>query len=630
MISDTEHTNRALRLQVLNLTNENTSLRGRLDGCVSADKYNAVLAELEAVRTENAVLRSENNEFRDESVRLNKEVAIKDARIKELEEANGKLESEKKEAADLLNVLKRENLDKKSVIELLKAAHFGRSSEQSAFINGLMEEDNVDVSTYQGMLACVAALTKEAEISDGQPLDSGTEQKKSSATGKAKRKKKQRPSRKGCKLNGVQAKVEGDPLPPDLSEFLKNVKVTLCRSKKDSWIVRLLYFTRPRAFIREFMIARCYVAGEGILNSKYPKDMIIDGCSLTPGFVRLYLTLKVQYNLSEQNILKMLESMKCRVPQSTLNRWMQRVEAFILKSLMDAMLEEIHSSPFTHNDETRIVVRSVDENGEAHYHVEYIHSALAPSRKLFLMVYHEGSRDHTVIEDTIFRRLEDLAITADRCSIYPIIQKKSKTYYLIRGACWAHARRYILHAFVSDSRLLPILKCIQALFLIERYCREHGIVSEARLKFRQKHSEPIVNQIMDALAAIRAAGTEYGELVQRAVNYILEDEDAFRAFLRNGLIELDNNAIERLFRHLAMGRRNWMHTGSHNAASNLSFMYSLYESCLLNGIDFGLYIETILQRLISGDTDYRSMLPNHIVLPEVSDEEVDETMAMPA
>lgn len=54
---------------------------------------------------------------------------------------------------------------------------------------------------------------------------------------------------------------------------------------------------------------------------------------------------------------------------------------------------------------------------------------------------------------------------------------------------------------------------------------------------------------------------------------------------------MHNIAIERCFRHIAIGRRNWLHTGSHRAAQNIAFMFGLYESCKLNNVDFGHYIE---------------------------------------
>ena len=58
-----------------------------------------------------------------------------------------------------------------------------------------------------------------------------------------------------------------------------------------------------------------------------------------------------------------------------------------------------------------------------------------------------------------------------------------------------------------------------------------------------------------------------------------------------------------------MGRRNRGKAGSHGAAENLAFMYSLYESCKMNNLSFGRYIENILIRMKDGDKDNRAMLP---------------------
>ena len=52
-----------------------------------------------------------------------------------------------------------------------------------------------------------------------------------------------------------------------------------------------------------------------------------------------------------------------------------------------------------------------------------------------------------------------------------------------------------------------------------------------------------------------------------------------------------------------------VHIGSHEAAQNLAFMYSLYQSCKMNDLNFGLYIEDILTRIMNGDEDYLAMLP---------------------
>ena len=60
-------------------------------------------------------------------------------------------------------------------------------------------------------------------------------------------------------------------------------------------------------------------------------------------------------------------------------------------------------------------------------------------------------------------------------------------------------------------------------------------------------------------------------------------------------VEIPNIAIERCFRHIAMGRRNWGKAGSHEAAENLAFMYSLYESWLSNCRVQLIFCKTIIK-----------------------------------
>ena len=65
---------------------------------------------------------------------------------------------------------------------------------------------------------------------------------------------------------------------------------------------------------------------------------------------------------------------------------------------------------------------------------------------------------------------------------------------------------------------------------------------------------------------------------------------------------------------------NWLHIGSYMAAQNVAFMYSLYESCRLNNINFGKYLNDILTRMMKGDTNYMTMLPCNYVAQEHEDE----------
>ena len=199
-------------------------------------------------------------------------------------------------------------------------------------------------------------------------------------------------------------------------------------------------------------------------------------------------------------------------------------------------------------------------------------------------------------------------ITADRAVLYETIEKDLEEMGLVRTACWFHARHRFVDAYISDHRVRVIILMMNYLFQIERESKIRKHTAKQRRRFRLKYSASIVGKLMKLLKKIKL-DSSYGAMVQRAVNYVLDDEKAFKVFLQDGRVEMHNNAVERMFRHLAMGRRNWMHTGSHLGAENIAFMFSLFESCKLNDINFGDYIEDILTRQMEGEQDFMSLIP---------------------
>ena len=199
-------------------------------------------------------------------------------------------------------------------------------------------------------------------------------------------------------------------------------------------------------------------------------------------------------------------------------------------------------------------------------------------------------------------------ITADRAVLYETIEKDLEEMGLVRTACWFHARHRFVDAYISDHRVRVIILMMNYLFQIERESKIRKHTAKQRRRFRLKYSASIVGKLMKLLKKIKL-DSSYGAMVQRAVNYVLDDEKAFKVFLQDGRVEMHNNAVERMFRHLAMGRRNWMHTGSHLGAENIAFMFSLFESCKLNDINFGDYIEDILTRLMEREQDFMSLIP---------------------
>ena len=59
----------------------------------------------------------------------------------------------------------------------------------------------------------------------------------------------------------------------------------------------------------------------------------------------------------------------------------------------------------------------------------------------------------------------------------------------------------------------------------------------------------------------------------------------------------DNNSIEREMRPVALGRKNYMFAGSHDAAQRGAMIYSLFATCRLHKINPYNWLKDVLIRM---------------------------------
>ncbi|HLN46193.1 MAG TPA: transposase domain-containing protein, partial [Candidatus Sulfotelmatobacter sp.] len=57
------------------------------------------------------------------------------------------------------------------------------------------------------------------------------------------------------------------------------------------------------------------------------------------------------------------------------------------------------------------------------------------------------------------------------------------------------------------------------------------------------------------------------------------------------------NPVERSIRPVAVGRKNFLFCGSHEAAQRSAMLYSLMGTCKLHGINPFLYLKDVLTRI---------------------------------
>lgn len=587
------------------------------------------LANLERDNALKKAAEAENERKKSAAEAVNLKVLLGEAR-QALSESNKKvtvLTEKVKSIDDLKDVLEATDkaaLDAKQVIELINRRVFQRNSDATRFLNNeidpncpLLEEQGL-ANVIKHVLAVTGENGREAEIA--QTSKSQKKPKVNLPKGKGSKTKSTSETETDTdtetnttRRRRVYTATILEEMGIDASNLPKGSKLIRRKDKasgEDTWYIQLFFHTPAKVTCREYKIGRFNVPKSDPQCSKHP-DRVLESNPIMPSFARFYLESKFNYNLSENRILEMLKGMKTVVPQSSLNLWMHQIMELLRERLEPLMLAAIRQSKFTNNDATRLLVRSRETPEDPmRYTIEYVQAALSLEKKLVVMLYDEGTRDHMLQEEKIFKDSCIEGFVADGAPQYKTIQKDLEEKKLLRQACWFHGRHYLVDAYLVDSRMEPALILVNSLFYIERmFLLEDDQSPEARLEFRKKWSEQIVNRLMDMLRKFRAAGHEYGQMVHRAVNYILDDEDAFRTFLLDGRIDMHNIAIERCFRHIAMGRRNWQQAGSHFAAQNISFMFGLLESCKLNKVNFGEYIEDVLTRILFGEEVDDTFLP---------------------
>ena len=81
-------------------------------------------------------------------------------------------------------------------------------------------------------------------------------------------------------------------------------------------------------------------------------------------------------------------------------------------------------------------------------------------------------------------------------------------------------------------------------------------------------------------------------------------------FVNDGRYHIDNNGIENAIRPLAVGRKNYLFCGNHDAAVRAAIVYSFFGSCKARGIDPREWLEDVMKRLPI-ESDITVLLPAH-------------------
>ncbi len=166
--------------------------------------------------------------------------------------------------------------------------------------------------------------------------------------------------------------------------------------------------------------------------------------------------------------------------------------------------------------------------------------------------------------------------------------------------CWMHARRYFERAMkAKDLRASVAMKLIGQMYEIERRATAEGVSVEERARRRQSETWPLLESLREWVLQIAPTVAPSSPL-GKAISYVQRRWLSLTVFVLDGRIPLDNGEVERAIRRIAVGRNNWLFTGSHEAAQRLCIVASLCATCRKLGIDPWAYLRDALLAAGSG------------------------------
>jgi hypothetical protein len=162
--------------------------------------------------------------------------------------------------------------------------------------------------------------------------------------------------------------------------------------------------------------------------------------------------------------------------------------------------------------------------------------------------------------------------------------------------CLAHARRkfFDLNAAQANPIAQEALARIAALYAIETQGRDMPV--EQRTQLRQEQAQPQLQALHDWLLQTRVTVANGGGTA-KAIDYSLKRWSAYSRYAADGRLPIDNNPVENTIRPIAIGKKNWLFTGSERAGKRAAAIQSLLATAKLNGLDPAAWLRDTLEKL---------------------------------
>ena len=505
------------------------------------------------------------------------------------------------EAKDEVNrMLANEISNLRLQLEDSRKHRFGRTSEQRRLLNNRnLDKSALHKSEYDG---------SDRKDDDNDKAD-GNETGSSTISGSTPAQDSQPSRRKETAPRAVKTKLKVDKVVvhevdeyytlPEGGRFMNR------NGMPDVWEYRVIEHVRAHNVEHVYKVARVKLAdGTFVSTMEHPlKDL---GGIFSPELLARLLCLKYDFSMPENRQIRLLAREGIHISNTTLNSYIHNGIAKLKEFMEDVFKGFVQQAEYLMVDETTELVGIETKEGKA-YRRKYLWAFFAKHMKMVYYHYNNGSRSSDVAKSFLEHFMGTLS--TDGYTVYRMFDgEDSKVLHI---GCRTHCRRLWVDALPSDRTAMEIIDSIGDMFMNEDLFRTMKLSGEQIRGKRRRLTGPILESIHHKVVMMmQDAKIMANELMRKAVNYTLNQWKSLRNILKDGVAEISNNLCEQRMKPVKLLLKNCMNIGSEDAAENSAFIFSLIESCKLNGIDPQDYLKHLFECILHGkDCDKKTLLP---------------------
>lgn len=288
--------------------------------------------------------------------------------------------------------------------------------------------------------------------------------------------------------------------------------------------------------------------------------------------------------------------MGVELSRGTLSSWVIKASESWLYPILDAFKERLEGEPVLHADETPVqVLGESDRKNTAKSYMWVLASGSCSETPIRYFEYGPGRGQS--VAGRLLSGYRGYLVTDDYAGYNGLTQAR-------RCSCWAHIRRRFDEVPGSKGKrgsaslAEEALSLIGELFLLERTLSVLG--PEKRREIRLREGKPILDKFW-TFADQGATEALPNSMLGKAFDYAIKNRDRAMVFLEDGRVEITNAVVENAIRPFAVGRRNWLFSGSPKGAKASACVYSLVETAKANKLDPFRYLKTLLEEIPGSD-----------------------------